>query len=154
MNHRKLAKQILKENNFSNQQANNAWYNQVLALRRNSDLRGKELRDQLKRLEIQNGVLEKEKQDAEAEISRLQMKIEKNKSIEEQILYARAAYNKFKQTYDFEEAKTRDKLEDQINELFKQIYAGGMTINIDEKYNESSISLVFTMASGYKEVYK
>lgn len=46
MNNRKLAKQILKENNFSNEQANNAWYNQVLALRRNSDLRGKELRDQ------------------------------------------------------------------------------------------------------------
>lgn len=39
MNNRKLAKQILKENNFSNEQANNAWYNQVLALRRNSDLR-------------------------------------------------------------------------------------------------------------------
>ena len=98
----------------------------------------KDLRDQLKRLEIQNGVFEKEKQDAEAEISRLQMKIEKNKSIEEQILYARAAYNKFKQTYDFEEAKTREKLEDQINELFKQIYAGGMTINIDEKYKITS----------------
>lgn len=98
----------------------------------------KELRDQLKRLEIQNGLLEKEKQDAEAELSRLQMKIEKNKSIEEQILYARAAYNKFKQTYDFQEAKTREKLEDQINELFKQIYAGGMTINIDEKYKISS----------------
>lgn len=46
MNNRKLAKQILKENNFSNEQANNAWYDQVLALRRNSDLRGKELRDQ------------------------------------------------------------------------------------------------------------
>lgn len=98
----------------------------------------KDLRDQLKRLEIQNGVLEKEKQDAEAEISRLQMKIEKNKSIETQILYARAAYNKFKQTYDYEEAKTREKLEDQINELFKQIYAGGMTINIDEKYKITS----------------
>ena len=46
MNNKKLAKQILKENNFSNEQANNAWYNQVLALRKNSDLRGKELRDQ------------------------------------------------------------------------------------------------------------
>ncbi len=98
----------------------------------------KEFREQLKRLEIQNGVLEKEKQDAEAEISRLQMKIEKNKLLETQILYARAAYNKFKQTYDYEEAKTREKLEDQINELFKQIYAGGMTINIDEKYKITS----------------
>ena len=94
----------------------------------------KELKDQLKELEFENRVLEKEKKDAEAEISRLQMKIEKNKSIEEQILYARAAYNKFKQTYDYEESKTREKLEDQINELFEQIYAGGMTINIDEKY--------------------
>lgn len=46
MNNRKLAKQILKENNFSNDQANLAWTNQILALRRNSDLRGKELRDQ------------------------------------------------------------------------------------------------------------
>ena len=98
----------------------------------------KELRNKLKRLEIENGVLEKEKQDAEADISRLQMKIEKNKTIETQILYARAAYNKFKQTYDFEENKTREKLEDQINELFKQIYAGGMTINIDEKYKITS----------------
>lgn len=98
----------------------------------------RELNDQLKRLEIQNGVLEKEKQDAAAEISRLQMKIEKNQSIEKQIMYAQAAYNKFKQTYDFQEAKTREKLEDQINELFKQIYAGGMTINIDEKYRITS----------------
>ena len=98
----------------------------------------RDLRDRLKRLEIQNGVLEKEKQDAAAEINRLQMKIEKNKSLETQILYARAAYNKFKQTYDYEEAKTREKLEDQINELFKQIYAGGMTINIDERYRITS----------------
>ena len=66
------------------------------------------------------------------------MKKEKNKTIETQILYARAAYNKFKQTYDYEENKTREKLEDQINELFKQIYAGGMTINIDEKYKITS----------------
>ena len=97
-----------------------------------------DLREQHRRLEIENGVLEKEKTDAEAEISRLQLKIDKNKSIETQILYARAAYNKFKQTYDYEESKTREKLEDQINELFKQIYAGGMTINIDEKYKITS----------------
>ena len=66
------------------------------------------------------------------------MKIAKNKTLEEQMEYARAAYFKFKQTYDYEEAKTREKLESQINELFKQIYAGGMTINIDEKYKITS----------------
>ena len=64
--------------------------------------------------------------------------IAKNKTLEEQMEYARAAYFKFKQTYDYEEAKTREKLESQINELFKQIYAGGMTINIDEKYKITS----------------
>lgn len=98
----------------------------------------KELKEELDKLKILNGVLEKEKQDAEAEISRLQLKIEKNKSLETQILYARAAYNKFKQTYDYQEAQTREKLEDQINSLFKQIYAGGMTINIDDKYKITS----------------
>lgn len=89
-------------------------------------------------LKSQNLYLEEKKREAEAEISRLQMKIEKNKLLEEQIIYAREAYNKFKQTYDYQEATTREKLEDQINMLFKQIYAGGMTINIDEKYKITS----------------
>lgn len=43
-----------------------------------------------------------------------------------------------KQTYNFQEAATREKLEDQINSLFGRIYAGGMTINIDEKYKITS----------------
>jgi len=98
----------------------------------------KDLNAELIEKKANNMDLESKKSEAEAEISRLQMKIEKNKSIEEQMIYAREAYNKFKQTYDFQEAKTREKLEDQINSLFKQIYAGGMTINIDEKYKITS----------------
>jgi len=98
----------------------------------------KDLNAELIEKKANNMDLESKKSEAEAEISRLQMKIEKNKSIEEHMIYAREAYNKFKQTYDFQEAKTREKLEDQINSLFKQIYAGGMTINIDEKYKITS----------------
>ena len=98
----------------------------------------KDLTTELNDLKGKNTYLDEKKREAEAEISRLQMKIAKNKTLEEQMEYARAAYFKFKQTYDYEEAKTREKLESQINELFKQIYAGGMTINIDEKYKITS----------------
>lgn len=94
----------------------------------------RDLNDEKNELISQNLYLSEKKREAEAEISRLQMKIEKNKILEEQIIYAREAYNKFKQTYDYQEATTREKLEDQINSLFERIYAGGMTINIDEKY--------------------
>ena len=95
-------------------------------------------KERLENLRASNLLLEKEKQNAEAQISKLQLKIEKNSLIETEILYAMAAYNRFKQTYDYEEAKTREKLEDQINQLFMKIYAGGMTINIDDKYRITS----------------
>ncbi|MCI8487022.1 MAG: AAA family ATPase [Clostridia bacterium] len=98
----------------------------------------KELTAELIDLKGKNANLDEKKREAETEIGRLQMKIDKNKILEEQMEYAKAAYLKFKQTYDFEEAKTREKLESQINELFKQIYAGGITIKIDEKYRITS----------------
>ena len=122
----------------------------------------RDLTAEMNDLKGKNTYLAEKKKDAEAEISRLQLKIEKNKILEEQIEYARKAYEKFKQTYDFEEAKTRDKLQTQINELFKQIYAGGMTINIDEKYRitsyvyeleESSSNLDANSAKSYSFIF-
>lgn len=122
----------------------------------------RDLTAEMNDLKGKNTYLAEKKKDAEAEISRLQLKIEKNKILEEQIEYARKAYEKFKQTYDFEEAKTRDKLQTQINELFKQIYAGGMTINIDEKYRitsyvneleESSSNLDANTAKSYSIIF-
>ncbi len=98
----------------------------------------RDLTNEKNQLTSQNLYLDDKKREAEAEISRLQLKIEKNKAIEEQIIYAREAYNKFKSTYDYQESTTREKLEDKINALFKQIYAGGMTINIDDRYKITS----------------
>ena len=74
----------------------------------------KDLTTELNDLKGKNTYLDEKKREAEAEISRLQMKIAKNKTLEEQMEYARAAYFKFKQTYDYEEAKTREKLEIKI----------------------------------------
>lgn len=98
----------------------------------------KDLNNEKNDLISKNLFLEEKRKEAQAEIDRLQLKIEKNKAIEEQIIYAREAYNKFKSTYDYQESATREKLEDQINSLFKQIYAGGMTINIDDRYKITS----------------
>lgn len=98
----------------------------------------KDLNNEKYDLISKNMFLEEKRKEAQAEIDRLQLKIEKNKAIEEQIIYAREAYNKFKSTYDYQESATREKLEDQINSLFKQIYAGGMTINIDDRYKITS----------------
>lgn len=89
---------------------------------------------ELTELSANNIYLEKVKAESEAEISRMQLKINKNKSIEIQRQYAIAAYDKIKTTYDYRENLTRDSLEKEINNLFKQIYDGGMTINIDDKY--------------------
>lgn len=98
----------------------------------------RDLTDEKNQLTSQNLYLEDKRKEAEAEISRLQLKIEKNKVIEKQIIYAREAYKKFKSAYDYQESTTREKLEDKINALFKQIYAGGMTINIDDRYKITS----------------
>ena len=98
----------------------------------------KDLTEEINNLKGENKYQEEKKKEAEAEINRLQMKIEKNRTLEEKIEYAKEAYLKFKQTYDSQETITREKLETQINELFRQIYAGGMTITIDEKYRITS----------------
>lgn len=121
---------ILKSSNTKVSDLKNRQINMEKTLR--------DLTNERNQLTSQNLYLDDKKREAEAEISRLQLKIEKNKAIEEQIIYAREAYNKFKSTYDYQESATREKLEDQINALFKQIYAGGMTINIDDRYKITS----------------
>ena len=68
----------------------------------------------------------------------MQLKIDNNDAVQEQLNYALKAFEIIKATYDKEEKSVRDLLEEEINELFKQIYAGGMTISINEKYKISS----------------
>lgn len=81
---------------------------------------------------------EKEIKKAESDIVKLELKEKKNYSIEIQRRYAQAAYKIIEATYEFEEKNVREELETDINELFKQIYDGGMTISIDENYKIKS----------------
>ncbi|MDD4375561.1 MAG: AAA family ATPase [Clostridia bacterium] len=86
-------------------------------------------------LEIQVAIKIKEKEAAEKKISEYQLIDARNKKIEIERQYALAVYEKVKATYDYQENQVREKLEQSINALFKQIYADGMSISIDDKYN-------------------
>lgn len=89
---------------------------------------------ELENLRVENGVAEREIKNANYEISKLELKVQKNSAIEIQRKYAQAAYDMINSAYVSRANKTRETLEDEINKLFEKIYDGGMTINIDDKY--------------------
>ncbi len=49
--------------------------------------------------------------------------------------YAKYVYEWIKEDFDKKERTTRKKLEQTINQIFEEIYDGGITLTIDEKYN-------------------
>ena len=89
---------------------------------------------------------------------------EKNKKTEIYKAYAKRIYNELVAFYKVCEAETSAKLEDTINEIFKQIYEGGLSLTIDEQYHISvyannyegdvetstaqSISVIFAFITG------
>lgn len=51
--------------------------------------------------------------------------------------YATRIYHELLDTYNTSEKEIRHKLQDTINEIFKQIYEGGLSLTIDDKYHIS-----------------
>lgn len=98
----------------------------------------KNLDDELFSLQLDNHEQNINKGNAEAEISRLNLQIEKNEFYETKLMYAQNAYNIIKATYDELEKNTKDELEETINDLFRKIYAGGLSITLDDKYKIES----------------
>ena len=49
--------------------------------------------------------------------------------------YAEYMYNKLYSIYTEQENITREELEKVVNDIFRQIYNGGFSLKIDEKYN-------------------
>ena len=88
----------------------------------------------------------------------------KNKKIEIYKAYAERIFQELLEVYATSEAEIRSKLETTINEIFKQIYEGGLYLTIDEKYHISvyandydgdvetstaqSISVIFAFITG------
>lgn len=118
-------------------------------------------RDQLL---IKKGGFEKEAGRADTERRNLTLLDDKNKNIEIYKAYAERIYKELQAVYVSSEAEIRRKLETTINEIFKTIYEGGLSLTIDEKYHISvyaddydgdvetstaqSISVIFAFITG------
>lgn len=118
-------------------------------------------RDQLL---IKKGGFEKDAGRADTERRNLTLLDDKNKKIEIYKAYAERIYKELQAVYASSEAEIRSKLETTINEIFKTIYEGGLSLTIDEKYHISvyaddydgdvetstaqSISVIFAFITG------
>ena len=105
----------------------------------------------------------------EAERRELSLKYENNRKIEIYKAYAEYIYDVLQKDYKEQESNVRKNLESCINEIFKTIYNGGMSLQIDDKYNiqtfvndyvgvetstAQSISIIFAFISGVIKMAK
>ena len=118
-------------------------------------------RDQLL---MKKGGFEKDATRADTERRNLTLLDENNKKIEIYKAYAKKVYEELQDVYISNEAEIRSKLEATINEIFRTIYEGGLSLTIDEKYHISvyaddydgdvetstaqSISVIFAFITG------
>lgn len=107
---------------------------------------------------------EKELQRADTERGKLALLDEKNRKIEIYKACATRIYDELQKEYNESEKKIRERLQTTINDIFKQIYEGGLYLTIDEKYHISvyatdyngdietstaqSISVIFAFITG------
>lgn len=71
-----------------------------------------------------------------------------NKKIKTYLAYAKYIFDDMQKQYQEEEAKVRIQFEETINKIFKEIYNGGLSLKIDEKYN---IKILVNDFNGYNE---
>lgn len=107
---------------------------------------------------------ESEMERADSERRNLTLLDDNNKKIEIYKAYAERIYEELQEVYTTSEAEIREHLQTTINDIFKQIYEGGLYLTIDEKYHISvyatdydgdvetstaqSISVIFAFITG------
>lgn len=107
---------------------------------------------------------ESELERADTERRNLTLLDDKNKRVEIYKAYAERIYKELQEEYVTSEAEIRERLQTTINDIFKQIYEGGLSLTIDEKYHISvyvtdyegdvetstaqSISVIFAFITG------
>lgn len=94
---------------------------------------------EIKQLQREIGSIEKEIERAETERSQLSLKSKHNREIEVYKQYALRIYEIIKTDYQQRETEVRQKFEMCLNEIFREIYNGGIELSIDEKYNVQTI---------------
>ena len=107
---------------------------------------------------------ESEMERADSERRNLTLLDDKNKRVEIYKAYAERIFKELQEEYVTSEAEIRGRLQTTINDIFKQIYEGGLYLTIDEKYHISvyvtdyegdvetstaqSISVIFAFITG------
>ena len=118
-------------------------------------------------LNNQKGKMETKRDRLITERSELTLRDEKNRKIEIYKTYAQYMYDELTKIYKENEDVVREKLQENINKIFKNIYEGGLSLTIDDKYNiqvsvddfaqfntdvetstAQSISIIFAFISG------
>lgn len=99
----------------------------------------RDTRDEISQIDIRIGGLQTHKERAETERKNFSLTNDNNKKVEIYKAYAEYIYDVLKNDYANQERKVRKELEECINVIFKTIYAGGLSLSIDEKYNVQTL---------------
>ncbi len=99
----------------------------------------KKKQSELTMINQQIGALESEIERLNGLRSELSLKDDNNRKIELYKAYAERIHEVLKQDYSTQETKVRKELEKCINEIFKKIYNGGCELEIDGRYNVTTI---------------
>jgi len=95
----------------------------------------RELEKEEKELIEKRGGLNTKKERCETEMNELVLKDDNNKRIARYKAYATYIYQYISSVYKEKESETRIKLEKTVNDIFKEIYNGGLSLSLDDKYN-------------------
>ena len=95
----------------------------------------KNLRLERNRLSEEKGAIETKRERCETGINELVLNDENNKRIARFKAYATYMYKYLFSVYKEKETEVREQLEETVNSIFKEIYNGGFSLKLDEKYN-------------------
>lgn len=87
------------------------------------------------KLNQEQGGVKKELERADSERQNLTLLDESNKKTQMYLMYAKRIHAEIENVYQSSEAEIRNRLQDTINNIFRQIYEGDLFLTIDSKYH-------------------
>lgn len=95
----------------------------------------KKLRAERIQLSEEKGAIETKRERCETNINELVLKDDNNKRLARFKAYATYMYKYLFSVYKEKESEVREQLQETVNEIFKEIYNGGFSLKLDDKYN-------------------
>lgn len=110
-----------------------------------------ELKDEKSSLLEEKGAKTEQQRRTQSSLDEQALKSDSNKKIAVYKAYATYMYQLLKDDYSKRETEVRERLKKNINEIFKNIYNGKLSLQVDEKYNIKVELDEFTSYSGMIE---